>query len=713
MSVSAELSGQARPGLLAPFAARFLAERERWALWFPVLMGIGIGIYFWLPSEPPAWIGESALALGVAALIAVWRGRLDLTVAGAVLALVLGFAAAQFQAWIVAAPVLQHRLGPVEITGRLVAVEPLPEGARLVIAPSTIHDRRAGDLAARDLPARLRVRLRHDAPNLAPGDRVRVLAMLYPPPAPAMPGAYDFERRAWFERLGAVGYVYGGAERITRPAGEEASTWSQAVEALRNTVARRIRTALPGRSGAIATAIIVGETHAIAADDVAAFRDAGLAHILVISGLHMGMVAGIAFFALRALLALIPRVALYYPTKKFAATGALFVIFFYLLLSGATVSSRRAFVMVGLVLLAILVDRISISPRALAVAAVAVLLMTPDAAAGPSFQMSFSAVACLIAFYEAMRPRISAWHRDAGALRRAGLYVLGLAFTTMVTTLATAPFTIYHFNRFPIYSLIANAVAVPITGFWVMPWGILACLLMPLGLERLALLPMGKGIEALDWIGHHVTSWPDAVVHLPSLPALGLASVGFGGLWLCIWLGRWRWWGLAPIALGVASLMLVRPPDLLVSNDMRVVAVRLPDGRYAPSTRRGAAMVEESWTQRAAADLAPSWPESGALAGDALRCDAEGCFYRARGQKVALIRDGSALADDCGAADLVVSPVAAHRLCPAAQVIDRADTDRAGGHAIWLDPSGITIETVRQWQGDRPWSPHYSATARN
>jgi competence protein ComEC len=678
-----------------------------------VLMGIGIGIYFWLPQEPPFWVGASAFALGVAALVAAWRARLDLTLAGAVLALALGFAAAQFQAWIVAAPVLQHRLGPAEVTGRLVAIEPLPDGARLVIAPSTIHDRRTGDLAAKDLPARIRVRLRNDNPNLAPGDRVRLLAMLYPPPPPSMPGAYDFERRAWFERLGAVGYVYGGAERLTPPSGKQAGTWHQAVEALRNGVARRIRAALPGSSGAIATAIIVGEAHAIPADDVAAFRDAGLAHILAISGLHMGMVAGIAFFALRALLALIPRVALYYPTKKFAASGALFVIVFYLLLSGASVSSRRAFVMVGLVLLAILVDRISISPRAIAVAAVAVLLMTPDAAAGPSFQMSFSAVVCLIAFYEAMRPRISVWHRDAGALRRAGLYVLGLAFTTMVTTAATAPFAIYHFNRFPIYSVIANAVAVPITGFWVMPWGILACLLMPLGLERLALLPMGKGIEALQWIGHHVTSWPDAVVHVPSLPALGLASVAFGGLWLCIWLGRWRWWGMAPIALGVASLIFVRPPDLLVSNDMRVVAVRLPDGSYAPSTRRGAAMVEESWTQRAATDLAPSWPESGAVGGDALRCDAEGCFYRARGRKVALIRDGSALADDCGAADLVVSPVAAHRLCSGAQVIDRTDTYREGGHAVWLDPSGITIETVRQWQGDRPWSPHYSATARN
>ncbi len=713
MFSAADIASETRLAFLAPLAARFLAERERWALWFPVLMGIGVGAYFSLSSEPAWWIGAGMLLAAAFAMLASWRARIDLTVAGAVLALALGFGAAQFQAWMVAAPVLEHRLGPAIITGRLVSVDPLPQGARLVIAPSEILDRRTGALDAQRLPARLRVRLRRGDPGVAPGDWVSLRAVLMPPPAPSMPGAYDFERRAWFDRLGAVGYALGGVRSVEPPEGQAPGAWRQGVEALRDAVAHRISAALPHRSGAIATAMIVGETRAIAPDDVAAFRDAGLAHILVISGLHMGLVAGIAFFALRALLALIPRLALNYPIKKFAAVGALFVIFFYLLLSGATVSSRRAFVMVGLVLLATLVDRISISPRAIAVAAVVVMLMTPDAAAGPSFQMSFSSVACLIAFYEAMRPRLSAWHRDAGVLRRAGLYVLGLAFTTMVTTAATAPFTIYHFNRFPIYSVIANALAVPITGFWVMPWGILSCLLMPLGLEKLALVPMATGIDAISWIGHQVTAWPGAVIHVPSLSAAGLGLIAIGGLWLCIWLGRWRWWGLAPIALGFFTLVAARAPDLLISGDMRLIAVRAPDGSYVPSTARGAAMIADVWTRRAAATLAPAWPEAGEAAAGALQCDAEGCFYRAHGQTVALIRDGAALPEDCRAADLVVSPVAAHRSCHGARVIDRIDTFRAGGHAVWLDRSGITVETVREWQGERPWSPRYTERAKD
>jgi competence protein ComEC len=385
-----------------------------------------------------------------------------------------------------------------------------------------------------------------------------------------------------------------------------------------------------------------------------------------------------------------------------------------MLLSGATVSSRRAFVMIGLVLLAILVDRVSVSARAIAFAAVVVMLMTPDAATGPSFQMSFAAVSCIIAFYETMRPQLSAWYRDAGALRRFGLYVLGLAFTTMVTTLATAPFTVYHFNRFPLYSVIANAIAVPIAGFWVMPWAIAACLMMPFGIEKLALVPMSWGIDAISWVGHTVTSWPGAVMQVPSPSSLALALIALGGLWLCIWMGRWRWWCLAVIALGIANIVVTRPPDLLIAGDMRLIAVRAPDGSYLPSATRGEAAVADTWTRRAAARLGPIWPASGSAADGALTCDSQGCFYRRRSAIVALIRDGAALADDCRSADLVISPVAAHRACRGAHVIDRIDTYENGGYAVWLDPgSTIAVATVRDWQGERLWSPrHASATTR-
>lgn len=694
---AAEVRAAPWRSLAARFAANLAAERERWPLWLPGFMGAGIGIYFWLSFEPAASLGPALLALGLTAIALTWWSGRWRWAAAALMALALGFAAAQFEAHTVAAPVLARRVVGM-LAGRVLAVDPLPEGSRLMIAPASL-----ADLVPADLPARVRVRLRHGDGGLTPGDGVRLRVSLEPPPAPAMPGAYDFERRAWFERLGGVGYALSPPERFNAAA---PGAVAQAIEAVRHAVTRRIRAALPGPDGAIAAALITGETHAIPPDDAGAFRDAGLAHILVIAGLHMGMVAGICFFALRAVFALIPPIALNYPTKKYAAALALLLTFLYMLLSGATVSSRRAFVMTALALLAVLVDRLSLSARALALAAVAIMLMAPDTATGPSFQMSFAAVAALVAFYEAWRTRLAAWHREAGAFKRFGLYVLGIAFTTVVTTVATAPFTIYHFNRLPLYSVAANIVAVPITGFWVMPWAILTCLLMPLHLESLALVPMSWGIDAITAVAKGVTAWPGAVATLPSMPPWGIAVAAAGGLWLAIWRRSWRWWGVLPLVFGLFSAGFERPPDILISGNARLVAVRAADGRYLPSKAKGEHATADSWTKRAATAMGPAWPAQGSSADGQLACDAGACRYSAHGAVVTLLRDLDAFDPTHCRADLVVAPVPAWKICPGARIVDRIDDYRDGGYAVWLDAGAVRLESVRDYQGARLWSPH-------
>jgi competence protein ComEC len=242
-----------------------------------------------------------------------------------------------------------------------------------------------------------------------------------------------------------------------------------------------------------------------------------------------------------------------------------------------------------------------------------------------------------------------------------------------------------------------------------MPWALVACLLMPFGAEGLALTPMSWGIDAVAAIARGVTSWPGAVLAVPSMPPAGLILVSLGGLWLCLWTRRWRWLGLAPIALGYLTLLAVRPPDVLVSArsaETPLVAVRAPDGSYLLSSvsERGSHIVEETWTRRAAAENGPAWPAAGASADGALACDARGCLYRARGRVVALIRDGAALPEACAAADLVVSLVPARRGCPGPLVIDRSDAWKEGAHAVWLDPGDIRIATVAGWRGTRPWS---------
>ncbi len=673
-----------------------LAERDRWFLWLPVFLGAGIGIYFSLTFEPLLWLGVMLAALATAGVaILRWRER-GIAAALAIAAVVVGFAAGEIETW-AASPVLERPTGRVIVEGRVVDVEPLPEGRRLVIEP-----RRIGSLPRASLPARVRITLRDNEGAAIPGEGVSALAVLYPPSGPAMPGAYDFQRRAYFDRLGGVGYAQGSLRPL---ADEPPATWRVWVASLRATISARIMAALPGTTGGIAAAIITGETHAIPEADAQAFRDAGLAHILVIAGLHMGLVAGIAFFAVRAGLALVPWLALRLNTKKGAALAALLVTFGYLLLSGATVSSRRSFVMTTLVLLAILVDRLSLSARALAWAALAVMLASPYAVTTAAFQMSFAAVAGLVAFYETFRERIGGLYRDAGLARRWGLHLLAIVLTTVVTTVATTPFTVFHFNRYAVYSVAANIVAVPITGLWVLPWAMLSCALMPFGLERVALAPMGWGIDLIADVARIVTSWPGAAQLVPSMPLWGLMLLGFGGFWLCVWRRRWRLLGLAPIAAGYLTLLLPRPPDILIDGESRLMAVRGSDGSYLVSGSERSRYAEDTWTRRSAVGRGLPWPQAGTSADGTLACDREGCLYKASGRAVALERSATALTEDCVRADLVVISVPNRGECRAKPVIDRVDTWRNGSYAIWLDADRITIESVRDWRGQRPWVP--------
>jgi len=247
-------------------------------------------------------------------------------------------------------------------------------------------------------------------------------------------------------------------------------------------------------------------------------------------------------------------------------------------------------------------------------------------------------------------------------------------------------------------------IAVPITGFWVMPWAILSVLVMPLHLEAATLQPMGAGIAAIAWIARTVTSWPGAVMNVASMPASALLLMSFGGLWLCIWERRVRMLGLAPMAAGYVALALVRPPDLVVGTDARIAAVRDGSGDYLPSSTAGGRALGDPVRRFGGAVGAP-WPEEGSADAGALRCDAEACLYRAGERTVALVRDGAALAESCRDADLVVSPFAAHRVCRSANVIDRIDMREKGGAAVWLEAGGIAVETVREWQGRRPWVP--------
>ena len=672
------------------------AERERIVLWLPVLFGAGIAVYFHLPAEPPRSAGLVALAAGIAAVFLCRGGGARLTLIAAT-AVAAGVVHAQWRTDSIAAPVLQRAYGPAPVSGQVVRIERFATGARVLL--ERVELRR---LAPDETPRRVRIRLR-GVSHIAIGDRINVIARLMPPSSPAMPGAYDFQRRAWFEGIGAVGFALGKPRRI--PAGGAAGPFDElriGVASLRQRIADRLRAALPGRTGAIAAALLVGDRSGIPEDAVEAMRDSGLAHLLAISGLHMGLVVAILFFGTRLLLAAIEPVALRYPIKKWAAGLAMAGAFGYLILAGATVPTQRAFVMTGLVLIAVLIDRKAISMRLVAAAAGAVLLLAPESLMEPGFQMSFAAVLALVAVYEGLGGRLAGLRRG-GRMRRLAMYFLGVALSTLIAGAATGVIALHHFGQVAQFGLVANLIAVPVTALWIMPWGVAACALMPLGLEWLALAPMAFGIGFVLDVAQSVAGWPGAVRHVPAMPGYGLAMAAMGGLWLCLWRGSIRFLGAAGVVAGVLSVSVAPRPDVLVSDTGRLMAVRLADGGLALSALRRERFVGGIWLERDGDIRKRSWPDTVNADGN-LACDLTGCIYRRDGRVVALVRDGRALAEDCRIADIVISIVPVRRACRShAMVIDRFDLWRNGAYALTFAGEAVRAVSTRAARGDRPW----------
>jgi competence protein ComEC len=306
-------------------AAAFAAEGERRILWLPVGLGLGIALYFTLTVEPPIWIGPAGFCVSAVAAL-VLRRRLPLAAAALALAFVAGgFALVQGARWERGAPLLDHRLS-APVRGRVVDVDTLDRGWRVIVAADPLPG-----LDADEQPRLLRIHIAASSDRVEPGDTIQMKAMLYPVPAPILPGGRDMQRELYFAGIGGVGYSLGPAHR----AGEAASGgWHEWLLRLRTEMTRRIGAVLPGSTGGIASALITGKRGTIAEDVKEAFRETGLSHLLAIAGLHLGLVGGFVFFTVRGFLALIPRIALRWPIKHIAALVTLVVLFCYLMNSG-------------------------------------------------------------------------------------------------------------------------------------------------------------------------------------------------------------------------------------------------------------------------------------------------------------------------------------------------------------------------------------------
>ena len=696
--------------------ARAEAGAGRLLPWVPVAFGTGIALYFTAPREPSLAVTiVAAIACCIAAFLAR-RGRFFVA-AVMVAAVASGFAIATWKTARVAHTVLARPLYSVSLSG-FVETRDIREHTDRFVLRVTQMD--APRLSTRLERVRLSVK-KGTAPDV--GSFVELKARLMPPLAPLRPGSYDFARDLFFQGIGASGFAMGAIRTAAPPEGGGLRLrYAAVMQGLRDAIDARIRSRLDGDERAIATALLTGRRDAISQPVNDAMFISGLGHVLSISGYHMAVVAGVVFFAVRALLALTwrslpascslraraagadPGLTVSHPIKKWAAAVALVAAAFYLLLSGAEVATQRSFFMTAVVLAAVMVDRRAITFRTLAVAAMIVLVAAPEALVHPSFQMSFAATLGLVALVQVGMPRLFATPDSTAAARVAlwgGREVAMLLLASLVAGLATTPYAAFHFHRVTPYGVLANLAAMPVVSALVMPAGLLGLIAAPFGFDGVFWSLMGIGIDWMIAVTQWVAALPGAVGRIAAFGTGPLIAASIGIILMGLLRTPLRWSGAVVLAGAIAWALMVPQPDILISADGHQLAVRGRDGHLRLMRTGKDAFLTREWLAADADGRSAVDPSLG----DGVSCDDAGCVAAlADGRLVAQSRRTDGLADDCARAVLVVTARQAPTDCGVA-IIDQERLRRQGALALRRKVSGFDVEAVKPRGFDRPWSP--------
>jgi competence protein ComEC len=708
----------------------FFEERERWFLWLPVLFATGIGIYFILDFEPALWSGVIALELLVLfAYVARFRPAL-VFVSVCVGTILLGFTYMQMRSRYLQAPVISKKINFAKVSARVIKIEKFSRSYRILF-----DDVKIEKIKKEKTPKKIRIKFKFPDAKFIAGSYVSFNASLNPPSSPAVAGGYNFSRRAWFEQIGAVGFSF------SRPKIIKAKTSISIkdrflfnVDIFRKKIAHKIYEILPGEEGKICASLIAGERGEIPRKITDNYRDSGLAHMLSISGLHMGLFASLVYFVVRLLLSAVPFLSQRLNTKKIAAFLAIISITLYLFISGMRVPSQRAYFMTVVVLVGVLFDRRAISIRLIVWAGFVVLLFHPEALVSPSFQMSFAAVIALVSAYEAGAGKLSTFlskkQNDEfvfeSVLRVVASYIAGILLSDFIASLATTPYAIYHFNRVAVYTTLGNFLAAPFFGFLVMPFAVLSLFLSFVGLEQIPVLIMGWGVRQMNSITSYVASLSDSVMLVAQIPSYGLALLSLGGVWLCVWRKKWRLLGLIPIFIGVYSAFNVNIPDVVISEDASVVAVKVGKNLSIKPSKKGR-FVKKTWLEFYGVEKKNSksdkalqkalWGEGKSkrylkLANDVKReknvsisCDVWGCVYKTKGKVIAISEKEESHPKDCKTADIIFSKTPIRINCDYPELaIDRFDLWKNGSYSLWIKGETIKYITSSNVVGDRPWN---------
>jgi competence protein ComEC len=691
--------------VLSAAFAREIAER-RLFLWVPVAAMAGVSLNMAADREPVLWLPALIALLTGALAFAARRRRLAFAVLVGACALSSGFLTMGLRTARVAAPVLDH-IRIVKLKGFVEEIDFRPVGARLILR---VED--AGDMPAGAAPRRVRVTTRK-APDVAAGDYVALTARLLPPSHASLPGGYDFSRDAYFAGIGAVGSTLGAVTPAAPPGDAPlALRFGAAIDHARNALAARVDKIIGGDEGAIAAAMVTGKRDFLSNDAKDLIREAGIFHIITISGVQMTLVAGIFFWTTRRLLALSPTLALRYPIKKWAAAIAIVGAIAYDVCTGSRVGTERALIMTLIVLGAVIVDRRALTMRNLGLAVLAVVALEPEAILGVSFQLSFAAVGALVAVLEARLARLEIsgdpFVPAPRAPKRGALMLhlidkpIGLIVATFCATSATASFMAYHFHDLSPYVLIGNPLTLTVIEFFAVPGALIGTALYPLGLDAPVWLYVGAGIKFILWVARHIADAPGSTLHVRAFAPFALPFLSLAVISALIW----RSWLLRATAIPFALIGIIGAAsgpryDVIIAPSGEQTALRDADGRLGVIGKRFNAFAAEQWLSadgdgRAAAEARDT----------AAPCDRYGCVGALpEGRSLALVEDRMAFEEDCARADVIVSALTAPAGCKAAEVFDERRLAETGAVGLAWSGDGFTLATDRSILEDRPWSP--------
>ncbi len=666
-------------------------------LWLPLALGVGIATYFNMGAEPS--LQSLIIAFGTILGLTILGTRQDKAIVHVALIAALwavsGMCVAKLRVMGLDAPVIRKDTGWRTVQGTISQLDPLPGAEARVV----LDNPRIEKMPAAETPHRVRITLKKPGDvSLTLGQVISVRTMLHPPSLPATASSYDFQRHYYLQRIGGIGFSPMPVTIVQDVRPGSLLAW---FGHMRTVIQAMVEGTLPPDQAGIVIALLTGAQTGVPDTIMNDYRASGLVHILSVSGMHISMIAGAVFFMVRLILVLIPYVGLHWPVKKIAAIVALLVTLSYVAMIGPLLPAWRAMMMTGLLLLAVILDRVALSLRTLALAALVLLVTLPESLTNIGFQLSFMAVFALIAVYEQVRDRWPGWLTGwPHIVRFSVIWGGGVIMTGMIATLATAPLILYHFQQLPLYGAIANAAATPILTFITMPLVVVAFIALPFGMSHWPIALMGDSVHWMNMVAGAVAHLSHNVMHIAQgsflALILGLVSVFL----LCVGGRVGKGAGVAALVLSAGLWGMQKTPDVLVYPPGKLWMVQVNADMWVVPSIRTDTFVREQWQNLLAIPPENVIALRQAKKDKTVSCDKSACrMTSVTGQKISVVMQPYVAREECLWADWVISASRLGRACPDKQ-IDRYRLKYAGPVVV---REGSIEELLSEKTSPRPW----------